>query len=261
MESKWALITGASSGIGKELAYLHAQKGDNLILIARNLRSLEEIQQDIEASCRVKVLIFSLDLSDNQSPLNLYTEIKHLGIVPDYLINNAGFGQVGYFHEIPDNVHLNMINLNVTALTLITRYFIPDMIKKGGGRILLVSSTASLLPGPKQAVYFATKAYVTSLGYALYQELKKHGISVTTLLPGATKTDFGRVSGMDKTKLFATAANAFDVAKAGFEGMLKGKRKVIAGVPIYMRVFLPLLPLIPTSVILKIVDYLQTPKN
>ncbi len=245
-----ALITGASGGIGKELASIHASKGGDLIIVARSKGKLEELKKDLESKYSVQVMVIEKDLSEAKTPREVYDEVKEAGIQVDYLINNAGFGGLGKFHERDWQEDLNMINLNIVALTALTRFFLPDMVSRNRGKILNVSSTASLMPGPLQAVYYATKAYVTSFSNAIAEELHDTPITVTALMPGATETGFGSVSGMDKTEMFKNTASAAKVAEDGYQAMLDGKLDVISGVPFTQRVMLKMLPLSPKKMIL-----------
>lgn len=252
-----ALITGASGGIGKELASIHASKGGDLIIVARSKGKLEELKKDLESKYSVQVMVIEKDLSEAKAPREVYDEVKEAGIQVDYLINNAGFGGLGKFHERDWQEDLNMINLNIVALTALTRFFLPDMVSRNSGKILNVSSTASLLPGPLQAVYYATKAYVTSFSNAIAEELHDTQITVTALMPGATETGFGSVSGMDKTDMFKDTANPKNVAKDGYQAMLDGKLDVISGVPFVPRIMLKMLPFTPKKMVLSQVRKMQ----
>lgn len=258
--NKVALITGASSGIGKELAYLHAQQGGDLIIVARSEGKLNELKQELEGKQNIQVMCIVKDLSDQQAAAEVYKEVKDAGITVEYLINNAGFGGIGKFHEREWEKDLSMINLNIIALTALTRFFLPDFVKRNSGRILNVSSTASLLPGPLQAVYYATKAYVTSFSNAVAEELSDTKVTVTALLPGATETSFGKVSGMDKTELFNNTASATEVAKAGYDGMMAGELDVIAGIGGMQKIMMKMMPLLPKKVVLKQVHKMQQVK-
>lgn len=255
-----ALITGASSGIGKELAFIHAKKDGDLVLVARSTEALKKIQSELEAKYSVKVKIISKDLSLPTAPKEIYDELKQEGIEVTYLINNAGFGGLGKFYERDWEDDLKMINLNITALTALTRFFLPDFVKRNKGKILNVSSTAALLPGPLQAVYYATKAYVTSFSNAIAEELHDTKVTVTALMPGATETEFGRVSGMDKTSMFSKTASAKEVAEAGYNGMIAGELDVIAGLSLIQKVMIKSSPLVPKKVILKQVRQMQEVK-
>jgi short-subunit dehydrogenase len=245
-----ALTTGASSGIGKELARIHAERGGDVVAVARSEDKLAQLKQELESEQSCTVTIIAKDLTQPGAAKEVYDEVKAAGIEVDYLINNAGFGGRGKFHERRWEDDLAMINLNITALTELTRFFLPDFVARDSGMILNVSSTASLMPGPLQAVYYATKAYVTFFGNALAEELYDTNITVTTLMPGATETEFAKVSGMDKTGLFAKTASARDVAQAGYDGMLKGKLDVIAGVTLSQKMMLAFIPFTPKKMLL-----------
>ncbi|NME69931.1 SDR family NAD(P)-dependent oxidoreductase [Flammeovirga aprica] len=252
-----ALITGASSGIGKEFAKIHAQKGGDLVIIARSLDKLKELKTELEGSYGISVEVIAKDLTKIETAQEIYDEVKSKNIPVEYLINNAGFGGVGKFHEREWEKDLAMINLNITALTALTRFFLPDMVKRNSGRVLNVSSTASLIPGPLQAVYYATKAYVTFFSNAIAEELHDTNVTVTALLPGATATEFGRVSGMDKTSLFDKTASAYKVALDGYNGMMKGKLDVISGLTTSQKIMTAFAPLTPKKIILKQVRQMQ----
>lgn len=257
---KTALITGASTGIGKELAIIHAEKGGDLIIVARSKEKLENIKTELEKKYSVKVMVIAKDLGAPSASKEIYDEIKKAGIQVDFLINNAGFGGVGKFIDRDWELDLAMINLNIVALTALTRLFLPDFVQRNKGRILNVSSTASLLPGPLQSVYFATKAYVTFFSNAIAEELSDTNITVTALLPGATETEFGRVSGMDKTSMFQKTASARTVAEDGYNAMLKGKLDVITGVTFSQRIMFSLIPFVPKKMLLKQVRQMQEVK-
>jgi len=245
-----ALVTGASSGIGKELARIHAEKGGDLVIVARSINKLNQLKSELEQKHSVKVRVIAKDLTLSNAPKDIYDELKREGIEVEYLINNAGFGGRGKFHEREWESDLSMINLNIIALTALTRFFLPDFVKRNSGRILNVSSTASLLPGPLQAVYYATKAYVTSFSNGVAGELYDTNVTVTALLPGATETEFAKVSGMDKTSLFDSTFSAREVAEDGYKGMMAGKLDVIAGVTFAQRIMMATLPLTPKSLLL-----------
>ncbi|PRX57174.1 SDR family NAD(P)-dependent oxidoreductase [Flagellimonas meridianipacifica] len=257
---KVALITGASSGIGKELAYCHAKTGADLVLVARSEDKLEMLKSELESQEQVEVKIIAKDLTLPNSPEEIHDELSEAGIQVDYLINNAGFGGHGKFHERPWEKDLAMINLNITALTALTRLYLPEMVKRNSGKILNVSSTASFMPGPLQAVYFATKAYVTYFSNALAEELHDTEVTVTNLMPGATETEFARTSGMDKTNLFDKPVSAKSVAKDGYKGMLEGKMDVISGLTTSQKIMMKMLPFTPKKVILTQIRQMQEVK-
>lgn len=254
---KVALITGASGGIGKEFACIHAEKGGDLILIARSEDKLKQLKAELEEKYAVKIKVIVKDLTTSNATLEIYNEVKNEGITVDYLINNAGFGGRGKFHERAWEQDLAMINLNIIALTSLTRYFLPDFVADNKGKVLNVSSTAGLLPGPLQAVYYATKAYVTSFSNAISEELYDTNITVTALLPGATETGFASTSGMDKTDLFAKTASARSVALDGYNAMLAGKLEVISGVSFTQKMMLAAIPLTPKKMLLSQVRKMQ----
>ncbi|WKN42668.1 SDR family NAD(P)-dependent oxidoreductase [Tunicatimonas pelagia] len=254
---KTALITGASSGIGQELAYIHAQKGGDLVIVARSEDKLQHLKEKLEQQHSISVKVIVKDLAQANAAQEVYDEVVNSGILVDYLVNNAGFGQVGKFYELPWDRQGAMIQLNIVALTQLTHLFLPNFTQRNSGKILNVSSTASLLPGPLQAVYFATKAYVTSLSNALAEELSNTNVTVTNLMPGATETDFGSTSGMDKTALFANAASAKTVAQEGYQGMLDGKLDVMSGLNTSQKIMMSLVPLTPKKILLKQVHQMQ----
>ncbi|TYA71629.1 SDR family NAD(P)-dependent oxidoreductase [Seonamhaeicola marinus] len=257
---KVALITGASSGIGKELAFIHAEKGGDLVLVARREDKLKQLKAEIEQKHNVSVVVIAKDLSDINAPQDIYDEVKQQGIQLEVLINNAGFGALGKFHELSIERQIAMINLNVTALTSLTRLFLPEFINQNKGKILNTSSTASFMPGPLQAVYYATKAYVTFFSNALSEELHDTNVTVTNLMPGATESEFGSTSGMDKTEMFQKTATANSVALDGYNGMLNGKIDVISGLTFSQKIMMKMLPFMPKRMLLKQIRKMQEVK-
>ena len=255
--NKVALITGASTGIGKELAYIHAENGGDMVIVARSKDKLDALKADIENKHSVKVIVIAKDLSKPEAPEEIYDEINKAGIRIDYLINNAGFGGRGKFFEREWGKDLAMINLNVTALTALTRFFLPDFVKRNEGRILNVSSTASFMPGPMQAVYFATKTYVQFFSNAIAEELHDTNVTVTNLMPGATETEFASTAGFDRNGMFKNAFGARGVAEDGYNGMLKGKLDVISGVSFSQKILLPMIKFTPKKVVLKQIRKMQ----
>ena len=255
-----ALITGASSGIGKELATIHAERGGNLILVARSHDKLNELKAELEKKHGVQVSIISKDLSATGAAKELFNEVQSLGIQVDYLMNNAGFGLVGKFHELPWERQLQMINLNMVSLTELTYLFLQGMVARNNGKILNTSSTAGLIPGPLQAVYFASKAYVSSFSNAIAEELHDKNITVTALLPGATETGFAKTSGVDKTAIYSNPASARSVAEDGYNAMIKGKLDVISVSSRAQKMQLSLVPFFPKKMILKQTRQMQEQK-
>lgn len=258
---KVALITGASTGIGKEFAHIHAERGGDLIVIARREDKLKELKSELESKYNVSVTILAKDLGHPNSPMEIYQEVKQLGIEVGYLINNAGFGGVGKFHERDLAQDMAMINLNISALTALTHLFLQDFVSRDSGKILNVSSTASFLPGPLQAVYYATKAYVTFFSNAIAEELYDTKITVTNLMPGATATEFGRVSGMDKTALFDKTVSARSVAEDGYNGMIAGKLDVVSGLKPSQKLMMSMIPFTPKKMLLSQVRKMQEVQN
>ena len=229
--SKTALVTGASNGIGYELAKVHAEHGDNLVLVARTRSKLDELKDELEKKHGVRVYSISKDLSKPGSAKEVYDEVMKQNIVVDFLINNAGFGDFGLFAESDWSKQEQMINLNVMTLTHLTWLFLPEMIKRKSGSILNVASTASFQPGPTMSVYFASKAFVLSFSEAINNEVRKLGVTVTALCPGATHSGFQAAASMQDSKLFE--GNNFptsrEVAEYGYKAMMKGKAVAIHG--------------------------------
>ena len=231
MQQSYALITGSSGGIGLEMARIAATKKYNLILTARSTDKLEEIKKELSVTYGIKVICIPLDLSLQQCADKLYRTVKESSIIPEILINNAGFGYHGNFYKTSWEKENDMLNLNIIALTHLTKLFIQDMIHEGHGMVMNVSSTAAFLPLPYLSVYAASKSYVLSFSEALHAELKGTGISVTTLCPGPTKTGFEKKAEFENANLFNKfpVATAKKVAQKGFDGMLKKKTLVIPG--------------------------------
>lgn len=246
-----ALITGASSGLGKEFAIIHAQAWNDLVIVARRKAKLVALKKQLETDYNIQVKVIEKDLTEKNACIDIYWELEKEKIEIEYLINNAGFGWIWKFYERKWEDNKAMIDLNINVLTELTRLFLPDFVKRNSGKILNVSSTASLLPGPGQAVYYATKAYVTSFSNAIHEELFNTDVSVTALLPGATETEFGTVSGMDKTSLFSHTASAESVANDWYQAMLKWQLNVISGLNLPQKILMKIIPFLPKKVLLK----------
>jgi len=224
------LITGASSGIGLDLAQLMAPNFD-LIITARNQNELEKLAREFETQHGNHVHVIPADLTQPEAPQQIFAEIERRGLPVDILINNAGFGSYGAFAESDPRTSLDMIEVNIAALTVLTRLALPGMIQRKRGRIMNVASTAGFQPGPLMAVYYATKAYVIMFSEAIANEMKGSGITVTCLCPGATATKFAGRANMEESRLFKLGAmKSRDVAIAGYKGMMAGKGLVIPGV-------------------------------
>lgn len=226
-----ALITGASSGIGREIALVFAANKCNLVLVARSKSKLEELAQEIRTRHGVRVDIFPKDLSEPGAAESFEADLRAAGITIDVLVNNAGFGVHGAFAGVDLERQRQMIQLNVTALTELCRLLLPGMLERRRGGILNVASTAAFQPGPFMAVYYATKSYVLSFTEALAEELSGEPVTVTCVCPGPTRTGFAAEAEMESTPLFEKfAMEVPEVARQGYEGFRAGKRVVVVGV-------------------------------
>ncbi|MDP9017717.1 MAG: SDR family oxidoreductase [Candidatus Eremiobacteraeota bacterium] len=226
MPRRKALITGASGGIGLELAKLFAADDHDLVIVARSGPKLEELAAQFRAQYGVEVQTVALDLSMPSAAQTLFNQVGTC----DVLVNNAGFATYGKFVDNPWEEQYGELQLNVVTLTELTRLFVPGMIAQRWGRVLNVASTAAFQPGPLMAIYYATKAYVLSFSEAIENELKDTGVTVTCLCPGATDTGFQARANMENVRLFSVAvADAASVAKAGYDGLMHGKSVVIPG--------------------------------
>lgn len=226
-----ALITGASSGIGYEFAKVFAQNGYDLVLVARSEEKLRQLAGELEKQHAISANVLPKDLSDPESPDELYAELEQAGLAVEVLVNNAGFADYSFFAEADLPKTLNMLQVNVTTLTHLTRLFLPGMLERGMGKVLNVASTAAFMPGPLMAVYYATKAYVLSFSEAIANELKDSGVSVTVLCPGPTKSGFQQRADMEDSKLVNNKEimDAATVAEAGYQALMDGKTVVIPG--------------------------------
>lgn len=230
-KEKYALVTGGTSGIGKELAKLLAADQYNLILVARDQSELELVAQELQANHQVQVHTISKDLFRRESPFEIYDEVKQLGLVVEVLVNNAGQGAYGEFKDIDINRQLDMIQLNIGGYVTLTSCFLQDMLSRGAGKILNVGSIAGEAPGPLQAVYHGTKAFINTWSSSIQYELKDKGITVTALLPGPTETDFFNKAEMNESRMVQEIPHAEPekVAKDGFEALMSGDAKIISG--------------------------------
>jgi short-subunit dehydrogenase len=227
-----ALVTGASSGIGAELARELARHGHDLVLTARRATPMEALATELRGLGAAATVI-AADLSKPGAAATLAGDIAGRGLDVDVLVNNAGLGALGRFDRMDFDRISEMLQVNIVALTELTRLILPGMVARRRGRIMLVSSVAGFQPGPRMAVYFATKAYVSSLGEALAYELRGTGISVTVLCPGATETEFFETAGADDSLMARRLRHmmrAADVARIGYRGLAAGRRIVIAGI-------------------------------
>ena len=232
MATKTALITGASKGIGKEFARIHASKGDNLVLVARSADQLELLKNELEAQYKtIYIELLIKDLAKPKSAHEVYEELQSKDIQIDYLINNAGIGEFGFFADTDWGRFEKMIDLNVKTLTHLCHLFLSGMIERKQGRIMNVASTAAFQPGPMMAVYFATKSYVLHLSEALNNEAKEHGVTVTAFCPGPTDTYFLQDSKMEKSNLvkYINLSSTHAVALSGYKAMMKNRPVKIYG--------------------------------
>lgn len=247
----YTVITGASSGIGRELARRAAQEGHNLLLIARREERLEELKQELEGAHGITVRTLAVDLTDPSAADAIGDVITREGLTVENLINNAGFGGYGLFHEQPLERNLAMIRLNTSSLVALTRHLLPGMIERGRGRILHVASTAGLVPGPLQAIYYATKAFVVSFSQAIAEELRGTGVTSTALCPGPVRTEFAEAANLEGARLFNFAAEPQRVAEVGWKAMQKG-RLIVSENPAMIFMLRYLLPFLPRSLALRI---------
>lgn len=255
--SNTALITGASSGIGKEFARLHASKGGDVILTARRENELNELKAELEEKHGIAAHVFALDLGAEGGAAELVRKIEEAGLTVDVLINNAGFGGQGAHIERDLAKEQSMIDLNVKALVTLCHEFGRRMAEGGGGKILNVASTAGFMPGPYQAIYFATKAFVLSYSQALDQELRDKGVTVTALAPGLVDTEFVETANLEGTGLAKQkAATPKSVAQVGYLAMKQGKLIAVNETMLDIMVNW-VAPLAPRRMLLKMIARMQ----
>jgi uncharacterized protein len=230
MSIESVLVTGASSGIGRELAKRFAADGCRLVLVARSGGALESLAGELKLAHKTDARVVPTDLAQPEAPVRLLEHLRFIGIKVDVLVNNAGFGAVGQFAELPLGHQLAMLQVNVTTLTHLTRLLLPGMIERRRGGILNVASTASFQPGPGMAVYFATKSYVLSFSEALAEELAGTGVTATALCPGPTATNFRAAANASTTRPYdLSAMTAESVAKIGHQAFRRGQVVVVPG--------------------------------
>lgn len=222
----WALVTGASSGIGRDMSRYLSELGYNLILVARNKVELDNLKQELENKSSIQIQVIAEDLSNKQNCLDLYEKTKNIDI--DLLINNAGFGVFGEFAETDLEKEINLINTNITAVHILTKLYLKDMIKNNKGHILNVASIAGMEPGPLMSAYYASKAYVIRISRAISKELKKEksNVKISILCPGPTNTNFNNVANV---VFKAPTMSSEKVAKYGIDKTLKGKLIIVPG--------------------------------
>jgi len=259
--NKYALITGASSGIGYELAKLFAADKYNLVLVSRNQQELDNRAAELRQQ-GVEVITIAKDLFNRQEAFDLYDEVKSRGLHIDVLVNDAGQGLYGEFKDTDINRELGIIDLNVASLVILTKQFLQDMVSRNEGKILQLASIASKVPGPWQSVYHGTKAFVLSFTEAIREELKDTNITITALMPGATDTDFFDKAGMQNSKMLedkSSLSNAADVAKDGYDALQDGKDKIISGLK--NKVQIAMTNLTPDSTVAHIMNEQQKPSD
>jgi len=242
----YAIVTGASGGIGYELALLFAKNGYNLILVARQKNKLQQLANELKINYRVKTLVFSFDLSQTYSAGEIFRLVQEKSIHVNYLVNNAGFYVKGAFSETSWQEEQKLIHLQCLNYTQLTKLFLPAMLRQGKGGILNIGSTGSFVPGPYNAVYCAAKSFVLSFSEALAEEVSGSGVTISALCPGGTNTAFQDYSNR-KISIFFPTMEASRVAKHGYIGLMKGKRVIVPGLRNKIQVFL--LRFIPRNLI------------
>jgi short-subunit dehydrogenase len=252
-----ALVTGASGGIGLELARLLASAGSNLLLVARTGDRLAAAAQDLARTHGIEAAAVAVDLARPDAVDRIVEEAAARGLQIDVLVNNAGVGSFGAFVDTPPGDQLRLLQINVVALTALTSRLLPGMVARRRGRVLNVASTAAFQPGPLMAVYYASKAYVLSLSEALSNETAGTGVTVTCLCPGPTRTDFHDRAGLQNSRLFSSlqVMDAAAVAAAGYDGMMAGRAVVIPGIGNKLGV--QMLRIAPRALVRRIVRRIQ----
>jgi short-subunit dehydrogenase len=255
-DRKTALITGASGGIGYELAKLFARDKHALVLVARNGQKLTQITTELRQIGAPDVAVIAKDLGTLEAPDEIFAETERRGIKIDFLVNNAGFGERGAFLETNLDNELEMVQVNAVALMHLTKLYLPGMVQRKFGRVMQVASTAAFQPGPFMAVYYATKAFVLSFSEALHEEMKGTGVTVTALCPGATETGFAERASMKNSKLFRMRVmDSKPVAETGYRGFMQGRPIVITGARNKLMAWS--VRFAPRSLVLKIVRGIQ----
>jgi short-subunit dehydrogenase len=255
-----ALVTGASGGIGEELARLFAADGHDLVLVARGRDKLARLAEELKERHGVAARVLAADLARPDAPREIFEELTAGGVAVDALVNNAGFGSYGLFAETDLKSELELLQVNVVALTHLTKLFLPGMLARRRGYVMNVASTAAFQPGPLMAVYYASKAYVLSLSEALSNECEGTGVRVSALCPGPTETGFVAAAGMGDSKLFDRAVmDARTVAEDGYRGLLAGKTIVIPG--LRNNLLARSIGLFPRNLVTKVVRGIQEKRN
>ena len=258
--TKTALITGASSGIGRDLSTVFAREGYDLVITARREERLQEIKNELENKFNNRVDVYACDLSENDAPKKLYQFITGLPIRIDTLVNNAGIGDYGFFCESDWEKNAAMLNLNITSLTHLTHLFLPELMSHEKSYIMNVASTAAFQPGPLMSVYYASKHYVLAFSEAITNEVKDKGVVVSALCPGPTSSEFQNVSNMEKSKLFDMfpVASSAEVAEFGYRSLMKEKPVAIYG--ILNKIGAKTTPLLPKKLVTSAVRFIMEKK-
>jgi short-subunit dehydrogenase len=256
-----AVVTGASAGIGKELARRFAAGGHDLVLTARREDDLRHLAGELADAHKAACHVLPADLGKPTAPRQLFDDLSARGLVPDVLVNNAGFGVYGPFAAADPDRLLDMLRVNVVALTHLTRLVLPGMVERGRGRILNVASTAAFQPGPLMAGYYATKAYVLSLSEALAEETRGTGVTVTCLCPGPTRTEFVERAGMEGIPIFDSPGvmDAGPVADLGYRATMRGKRVAVPG--LLNKLGAATAKFVPRAVLLPVVKRMQAKRT
>jgi uncharacterized protein len=245
--SEIVLVTGASSGIGLELAKCFTADKSNLVLLARNTAALESLAAELRREHKVDVQIITADLAQAGAPGKIFDELQGRGVNVDVLVNNAGFGLHGSFVELPPERQMEIIQVNVSALVALTRLFLPGMVQRRRGGVLNVGSVAGFVPGPHMAIYYASKAFVQSFSEALFEELRETGVSVTNLCPGPTETNFSQTARAYQTRSKQVSKmSAAEVAVTGYRAFRAGRLVCVPGM--MNKFFVLLIRLFPRSV-------------
>jgi short-subunit dehydrogenase len=257
--TQYALVTGGTNGIGFELAKLLAKDGYNLIIVARGQEGLDKAANDLKITYNVEVIPISKDLFYPGNAFELVDEVRAKGITVDILVNDAGQGLYGEFKDTDIQRELDIVQLNISSLLVLTKSFLQDMLARGSGKILNLASIAGKLPGPRQSVYHGTKAFVHSFTEALRSELKDTGVTITSLLPGATDTDFFNKAGMQDSKIVQAGnlADPAEVAKDGYDALMSGDDMVVSGFKNKMQVGMS--NIMPDSTVADMMNKQQAP--
>lgn len=255
LDMNYAIVTGASKGIGKEIAYLLAKEGYKLLLVAKSEDLLDAIRIDISTKYNVETRYLALDIITNYK--DIYDYCINNKIIVDILINNAGFGKYGKSVEYEEKIDSKMIDLNVKALSGLCHLFGELMVKQGFGHILNVASVAAFMPGPYMATYYASKAFVLNYSLALRQELKKDGVKVSVLCPAPTKTDFFKTAGVSPSKLYKLfSRSAYEAALSGIKCIKQNRAYLIDGN--FYKILILIMGFVPLSIKTRLISLVQS---